>query len=73
MTRCDVTSVRRPGGTAMASAWPALVGAALALVGCAEPPPEQAVAAHVETFGRFCTDCHNDAEAALAAARARLR
>ena len=32
--------------------------------GCAEPPPEQAVAQHVETFGRFCTDCHNDAEAA---------
>ncbi len=64
MTRCDVSSVRRLGGTAMASAWPALVGAALVLVGCAEPPPEQAVAEHVETFGRFCTDCHNDAEAA---------
>ena len=28
------------------------------------PPPEQAVAEHVSTFGRFCTDCHNDAEAA---------
>jgi hypothetical protein len=36
----------------------------LLLAGCAEPPPEQAVAEHVETFGRFCTDCHNDAEAA---------
>jgi hypothetical protein len=34
------------------------------LAGCSEPPPEQAVAAHVELFGRYCTDCHNDAEAA---------
>ncbi len=34
------------------------------LAGCAEPPPEQAVAQHVATFGRFCTDCHNDAERA---------
>ena len=64
MTRCDLSSVRRLGGTAMASAWPALAGAALVLGGCAQPPPEQAVAEHVETFGRFCTDCHNDAEAA---------
>ena len=36
----------------------------LMIAGCAEPPPEQALAQHVETFGRFCTDCHNDAEAA---------
>ena len=41
----------------------ALAGA-LVLAGCAEPPPEQALAQHVETFSRFCTDCHNDAEAA---------
>jgi hypothetical protein len=34
------------------------------LAGCGEPPPEQALAEHVEVFGRFCTDCHNDAEAA---------
>src|SRR5687767_6911029 len=34
------------------------------LAGCAEPPPEEAVAQHVELFGRYCTDCHNDAEAA---------
>src|SRR5688500_7818127 len=34
------------------------------LSGCAEPPPGQAVAQHVELFGRYCTDCHNDAEAA---------
>jgi len=45
------------------------VGAAAALTvamlaGCSEPPPEQAVAQHVELFGRYCTDCHNDAEAA---------
>jgi hypothetical protein len=42
----------------------AVAGAAL-IAGCAEPPsPVEAVAQHVETFGRFCTDCHNDAEAA---------
>jgi hypothetical protein len=40
-----------------------LAGACL-LSGCAEPPPADAVAQHVATFGRFCTDCHNDAEAA---------
>jgi hypothetical protein len=34
------------------------------LAGCAEPPPEEAVTQHVELFGRYCTDCHNDAEAA---------
>jgi hypothetical protein len=28
------------------------------------PPPAQDLAQHVETFGRFCTDCHNDADAA---------
>jgi hypothetical protein len=38
--------------------------AVLLLAGCAEPPPEEAVAQHVELFGRYCTDCHNDAEAA---------
>jgi len=38
-------------------------GAAL-LAGCAEPPPAEAVADHVEVFGRYCTECHNDAEAA---------
>jgi hypothetical protein len=45
----------------------AVLGATLALAGCAERaelPPEQAVAAHVATFDRYCTDCHNDAEAA---------
>jgi hypothetical protein len=47
----------------------ALVAAAAAstialLAGCGEPPPEEAVAQHVELFGRYCTDCHNDAEAA---------
>ncbi len=45
----------------------AAIGGAFVLVGCAERPelpPEQAVAAHVLTFDRFCTDCHNDAEAA---------
>jgi hypothetical protein len=48
-------------GTATARS--AIVGALL-LAGCAEPPPEQDLAAHVATFGRFCTDCHNDAERA---------
>jgi hypothetical protein len=38
-------------------------GAAL-LAGCSEPPPAEAVADHVDVFGRYCTDCHNDAEAA---------
>jgi hypothetical protein len=46
-----------------ASAWLAFAGAAL-LAACSEPPPERAVAQHVELFGRYCTDCHNDAEAA---------
>jgi hypothetical protein len=40
------------------------IAGALLLAGCGEPPPEQALAQHVETFGRFCTECHNDAEAA---------
>jgi hypothetical protein len=34
------------------------------LAGCSEPPPEEAVAEHIELFGKYCTDCHNDAEAA---------
>jgi mono/diheme cytochrome c family protein len=38
--------------------------AAALLMGCSEPPPDQAVARHIELFGRYCTDCHNDAEAA---------
>ena len=37
---------------------------ALWLAGCAEPPPAEALAQHAATFGRFCTDCHNGAEAA---------
>jgi hypothetical protein len=36
----------------------------LALAGCAEPPPAELVARNAEAFGRYCTDCHNDAEAA---------
>jgi hypothetical protein len=42
----------------------AAFAAAALLAGCAEPPPAVAVAQHVDVFGRFCTDCHNDAEAA---------
>ncbi len=57
MTLCD-RKARRALGTAAA-----LAGTAL-LAGCAESLPEEAVAAHVQTFERFCTDCHNDAEAA---------
>ncbi|HET7609068.1 MAG TPA: DUF1592 domain-containing protein, partial [Gammaproteobacteria bacterium] len=38
--------------------------AAALLAGCSEPPPDQAVARHIELFGRYCTECHNDAEAA---------
>ncbi len=45
------------------SVW--LAAGALAIAGCADAPsPEQSVAEHVETFSRYCTDCHNDAEAA---------
>jgi len=48
----------------MTRALAAAASAAALLAGCAEPPPEQALTQHVEVFGRFCTDCHNDAEAA---------
>jgi hypothetical protein len=54
---CD-TPLRRTLAAAAA------LGGALALAGCAEQPPDLAVASHVATFERFCTDCHNDAEAA---------
>src|SRR5262249_53498769 len=37
--------------------------AALAAAGC-EKAPEQDFAARVSLFGRYCTDCHNDAELA---------
>ena len=53
MTRCD----RR-----LEKAWLGLAGALL-LAGCTEPP-EATLADRVELFGRYCTDCHNDAEAA---------
>jgi uncharacterized protein DUF1592/uncharacterized protein DUF1587/uncharacterized protein DUF1595/cbb3-type cytochrome c oxidase subunit III len=46
---------------------PALVGAcfgAALLAGCSEPPPEEAVARNLELFRHYCTDCHNDADAA---------
>ena len=58
MIRCDGKSSLR----ALVGA--AAVASALSLAGCKEPPPEVALAQHLETFGRFCTDCHNDAEAA---------
>jgi hypothetical protein len=48
----------------MTRAFTAAAFAATLLAGCSEPPPEQALAQHVELFGRYCTDCHNDAEAA---------
>ncbi len=57
MTRCDGRS-RRALGAAGATLAVAL------LAGCAEPTPEQALAERVALFGRYCTDCHNDAEAA---------
>jgi hypothetical protein len=42
-----------------------VVGGAWLLAGCAEPlTPDATVAHQTETFERFCTDCHNDAEAA---------
>jgi len=47
------------------SSWRAgLLGALLALAGCGERPPEEAVAARWGVFQRYCTDCHNDAELA---------
>ncbi len=55
MTRCN-----RP----MTRAFVVAAFAATLLAGCGEQPPEQALAQHVEVFGRYCTDCHNDAEAA---------
>ena len=39
------------------------VAAIAALAGCS-PAPEEAVAAHWNMLGRYCTDCHNDAELA---------
>jgi hypothetical protein len=54
--RCDRKTPSRLAATAVASVF--------AVAGCSEPPPELALAQHLETFGRFCTDCHNDAEAA---------
>jgi hypothetical protein len=57
VTRCD-----RKAARGLCTASTAFAFALLA--GCGEPPPEQALAEHVEVFGRFCTDCHNDAEAA---------
>ena len=41
----------------------ATIGSAL-LAGCGEQPAVEAVASHVDLFGRYCTDCHNDAERA---------
>jgi hypothetical protein len=55
--RSDTRPLRRLGNAT------ALAGV-LWLAGCGEQPPELALEQHVETFGRFCTDCHNDAEAA---------
>ena len=49
--------------TARNGAWVAVAGAVLS-AGCAERPPEADLARQVELFGRYCTDCHNDAEAA---------
>jgi hypothetical protein len=57
VTRCKARLLRPRSAAA------ALAAVAL-LAGCAEPPPEEAVAQHIELFGRFCTDCHNDAELA---------
>ena len=56
MTRCDRRRAR----------WLAVPSAALAavLAGCAEQPPALTLTQHIDTFDRFCTDCHNDAEAA---------
>jgi hypothetical protein len=55
--RCDRPFKRR---IAVAAA----LGGAVVLAACTEQPPDLAVGAHVATFERFCTDCHNDAEAA---------
>ncbi len=63
MTRCDQRSALAGWRIGPTHAWLAFAGIAL-LAGCSDPPPEQAVAQHVELFGRYCTDCHNDAEAA---------
>jgi hypothetical protein len=55
MARFDRRRVRLTGTAALG---------ALLLAGCAEPPPAELVARNAELFGRYCTDCHNDAEAA---------
>jgi len=53
------------GGYLVVVRWVAAVLMVSALLaGCSEPPPEEAVAEHIELFGKYCTDCHNDAEAA---------
>ncbi|HEY3517561.1 MAG TPA: DUF1592 domain-containing protein [Gammaproteobacteria bacterium] len=59
MTRCNRNDQAKHAlGAAAAASIIAL------LAGCSEPPPEEAVAQHIELFGRYCTDCHNGAEAA---------
>jgi hypothetical protein len=57
VTRFDRSQARALGAGAAALAMALLAG-------CSEPPPDEAVAQHVQLFGRYCTDCHNDAEAA---------
>jgi hypothetical protein len=55
-------SSKLPGLTRRAGLAAATVGCAALLTACGEQPPAEAVANHWDVLGRYCTDCHNDAE-----------
>ena len=57
-------SSKRPRLQRRAALAATALGCSTLLAGCGEAPPVEAVASHVDLFGRYCTDCHNDAERA---------
>jgi mono/diheme cytochrome c family protein len=57
VTRCDEHAVRTKRVAAA-------LAALLLLAGCSQAPEERTLAEHMQVFERYCTDCHNAAEAA---------